>query len=77
MDEMMMERQERLEEALKNAHGGNGTDEDWAVICYECGVSALFNQQGNKNVNSESRSVNKQFYPSTGRDAPCPLLSNY
>ena len=76
MDEMMMERQERLEEALKNAHGGNGTDEDWAVICYECGVSALFNQ-GNKNVNSESRSLNKQLYTRTGRDAPCSLLSNY
>ena len=76
MDEMMMERQERLEEALKNAHGGNGTDEDWAVICYECGVSALFNK-GNKNVNSESRNLNKQLHTRTSRDAPCPLLPNY
>ena len=57
----MTERQERLEEALTNAHGGNGTDEDWAVICYECGVSALFNQ-GNKNVNLNQQVVQLVHY---------------
>jgi hypothetical protein len=42
--QMMLERQEQLEIALYNAQSGNGTNDDWAVIRFECGLSALNNQ---------------------------------
>lgn len=37
---MMLDRQCRLIEALERAQCGQGTDEDWAVIRFECGVPA-------------------------------------
>jgi hypothetical protein len=42
--QMMLERQEQLEIALYNAQNGSGTNDDWAVIRFECGLSALNNQ---------------------------------
>jgi len=36
--QMMLERQEMLEIALYNAESGKATDDDWAVIRYECGA---------------------------------------
>lgn len=53
--QLMLERQERLEQAIINAKKGNGTDEDWAIICSECGVPPLHKLIGKQNVNSESR----------------------
>lgn len=51
----MLERQERLEQAIIDAQAGQGTNEDWAIICAECGVQPLFKLIGKQNVNSESR----------------------
>jgi hypothetical protein len=36
--QLMLERQERLEEALERAEAGEAQPEDWTVIRYECGV---------------------------------------
>jgi hypothetical protein len=36
--QLMLERQERLEEALNRAESGSATPDDWSVIRYECGV---------------------------------------
>jgi hypothetical protein len=51
----MLERQEQLEIALYNAQSGNGTNDDWAVIRFECGLSALNNSIGKQNDHSENR----------------------
>jgi len=51
----MSERQERIEQAIIEAQKGNGTDEDWAIICSQCGVPPLHKLIGKQNVNSESR----------------------
>jgi uncharacterized cysteine cluster protein YcgN (CxxCxxCC family) len=53
--QLMSERQERIEQAIIEAQKGKGTDEDWAIICSQCGVPPLHKLIGNKNVNSESR----------------------
>jgi hypothetical protein len=53
--QLMLERQERLEQAIIDAQAGQGTNEDWAIICAECGVQPLFKLIGKQNVNSESR----------------------
>lgn len=53
--QLMLERQERLEQAIIEAQKGNGTNEDWAIICSECGVPPLHKLIGKQNVNSESR----------------------
>lgn len=37
-NQLMLERQERLEEALDRAESGKATTDDWSVIRYECGV---------------------------------------
>lgn len=34
----MLNREERLEEALQRAESGRATDEDWNIIRYECGA---------------------------------------
>lgn len=54
-EQLMNERQQRLEQAIIEAQKGNGTDEDWAIICSECGVPPLHKLIGKQNVNSESR----------------------
>lgn len=44
MHQLMLERQQRLEEALERAEKGTATEEDWYVIYFECGL------RRNKNV---------------------------
>jgi hypothetical protein len=41
LQQLMQERQERLEDALERAEAGEATDEDWSVIRYECGVASV------------------------------------
>lgn len=36
--QLMLERQERLEEALERAESGKANPDDWSVIRYECGI---------------------------------------
>ncbi len=36
--QLMLERQERIEEALHRAESGEANFDDWTVIRYECGV---------------------------------------
>ena len=50
--QMQMERQELLEEALRRAINHSATEDDWAIIRYECGLSA----QNNKVNHHESHS---------------------
>lgn len=38
MHQLMLERQQMLEEALERAEAGRATNEDWAIIRYECGM---------------------------------------
>ena len=38
MHQLMLERQQMLEEALERAEAGGATNEDWAIIRYECGM---------------------------------------
>ena len=44
MHQLMLERQERLEEALERAESGNATPDDWLVIRFECGVPRKSNR---------------------------------
>jgi len=39
--QMMLERQQILEQAFDRAYAGFATEADWAVLRYECGLSAL------------------------------------
>jgi len=39
MNQLMLERQQMLEEALERAETGVATQEDWNIIRYECGMS--------------------------------------
>jgi len=36
--QLMLERQQQLEEALKRAEDQKATDDDWGIIYYECGL---------------------------------------
>ena len=38
MHQLMLERQQMLEEAFKRAETGVATKEDWDIIRYECGL---------------------------------------
>jgi DNA helicase TIP49 (TBP-interacting protein) len=38
--QMQLERQEMLEQALRKAINHSATEDDWAVIRYECGLPA-------------------------------------
>lgn len=38
MHQMMLERMQMLEEALKRGVAGVATEDDWALICAECGM---------------------------------------
>lgn len=48
-----LERQQILEAALRRAINHCASDDDWAVIYYECGVSARLRKEHESN--SESR----------------------
>jgi len=52
-EQMMQERQQMLEQAFERAYTGFATEADWAVLRYECGLSALMRKESH--VNSESR----------------------
>lgn len=39
-NQMQLERQQMLEAALSRARSNSATDEDWAIIRYECGLPA-------------------------------------
>jgi len=39
MHQLMLERQQILEEALERAETGVATQEDWNIIRHECGLS--------------------------------------
>jgi folate-binding Fe-S cluster repair protein YgfZ len=36
--QLMLERLQQIEEALDRAESGEATQEDWAIIRYECGI---------------------------------------
>ena len=38
MHQLMLERQQMLEEALERAETGVATEDDWNIIRYECGM---------------------------------------
>jgi len=38
VQQLMVERMQRCEEALARAKNGQATDEDWEIIRYECGL---------------------------------------
>jgi hypothetical protein len=38
-NQLMLERMQMLEEALRRAIAGIATQDDWEMICTECGVS--------------------------------------
>ena len=37
-NQLMLERQQRVEEAIERAQAGVATEDDWTIIRYECGV---------------------------------------
>ncbi len=37
-----LERQEMLVDALRKARAGTATEDDWTIICYECGIKKEF-----------------------------------
>lgn len=39
-NQMQLERQEMLEQALRRAINHSATEDDWAIIRYECGLPA-------------------------------------
>jgi len=51
--QMMQERQQILEAAFERAYTGFATEADWAMLRYQCGLSALMRKESH--VNSESR----------------------
>ena len=38
MQQLMLERIQRCEEALERAQAGQATEEDWEIIRFECGL---------------------------------------
>lgn len=40
--EAQLERQELLINALRKAKAGTATEDDWSIICYECGIKKEF-----------------------------------
>lgn len=47
--QMMEERQQMLEEAFDRAYTGFATEEDWAVLRYECGLPAQMRKESHVN----------------------------
>lgn len=54
-DQLMQERQQILEAAFDRAYTGFATEADWAVLRFECGLSALKRKESYVD-HSESRS---------------------
>ena len=40
--EAQLERQQLLIDALRKAKAGTATEDDWSIICYECGIKKEF-----------------------------------
>jgi hypothetical protein len=55
--QMMLERQQRLEEAILTAVNGSGTDDDWAVICAECGIPPVYILKGKRHGNHSEKHI--------------------
>ena len=60
-NQAMLERQERLELAILAAASGESTDEDWAVICAECGIPPLHILKGKQNVINSNGKLFKEI----------------
>jgi hypothetical protein len=43
MHQLMLERQQRLEDALIRAEDGTAQEEDWQIIYFECGLRRIKN----------------------------------
>lgn len=41
-EEAQLERQQLLIDALRKAKAGTATEDDWSIICYECGIKKEF-----------------------------------
>jgi hypothetical protein len=52
LHQLMLERQERLEEALIKAETSQATSEDWSIIWAECGLKRPINLGEDHGVNS-------------------------
>jgi hypothetical protein len=50
--QMQLERQELLEDALRRAINHSATEDDWAVIRYECGLPAQNHKVNHHEFNS-------------------------
>jgi len=50
--QMQLERQELLEDALRRAINHSATEDDWAVIRYECGLPAQNHKVNHHESNS-------------------------
>jgi len=78
LEEAMLEKQARVLNAVCNAYLGNGTEEDWAIICSECNVPKIIKITKENHVNhSVSISTSQQLQTSTSGYASIPMLSNY
>lgn len=51
--QLMLERQQQLEESLQRAYGGKANEEDWKRIAFECGVA-------NMSFKGENHAIRKQ-----------------
>lgn len=52
LHQLMLERQERLEEALIKAETTKATSEDWSIIWAECGLKRPINLGEKNGINS-------------------------
>ncbi len=41
-EQAQLERLNQLVTALRNARAGTASEDDWTIICYECGVKKEF-----------------------------------
>ena len=46
MQQLMLERIQRCEEALERAQAGQATEEDWEIIRFECGLGKKEKKDG-------------------------------
>jgi len=51
MGQLMLERQEQLEESLQRAESGAAKKSDWDIIKFECGITSGVKHE----LNSDSR----------------------
>ena len=52
MQQMMLERMQVLEEALRRGISGTATEDDWEIICAECGMpmSSILTEENRSEV---------------------------